>query len=73
MTDTDIDATDDAGAGASPAFDPRMLEALVCPQTHGVLTYDAQRQELVSRAAHLAYPIRGGIPVMLTNEAREID
>jgi uncharacterized protein len=56
-----------------PAFDPRMLESLVCPQTHGVLTYDAQRHELVSRAAHLAYPIRSGIPVMLTDEAREID
>lgn len=54
-------------------FDPRMLEALVCPQTHGMLSYDAERQELVSRAAHLAYPIRNGIPVMLVDEAREID
>ncbi len=54
-------------------FDPRMLEALVCPQTHGVLTYDAERQELVSKAAHLAYPIRGGIPVMLVDEARKIE
>lgn len=55
------------------AFDPRMLEALVCPQTHGMLSYDAERQELVSRAAHLAYPIRNGIPVMLADEARELD
>lgn len=55
------------------AFDPRMLEALVCPQTHGVLSYDTERQELVSRAAHLAYPIRNGIPVMLVDEARELD
>jgi len=54
-------------------FDPRMLEALVCPQTHGVLTYDAERQELVSKAAHLAYPIRGGIPVMLVDEARQVE
>ena len=54
-------------------FDRRMLEALVCPQTHGVLTYDAERQELVSKAAHLAYPIRGGIPVMLVDEARQVE
>jgi hypothetical protein len=50
-----------------------MLEALVCPQTHGVLVYDRERQELVSRAAHLAYPIRDGIPVMLASEARALD
>jgi uncharacterized protein len=60
-------------APASPGFDPRMLEALVCPQTHGVLIYDAERQELVSRAAHLAYPIRDGIPIMLASEARALD
>ena len=57
---------------SSPGFDPRMLEALVCPQTHGVLLYDAERQELVSRAAHLAYPIRDGIPIMLPEEARQL-
>ncbi|MDJ0627985.1 MAG: Trm112 family protein [Rhodobacter sp.] len=50
-----------------------MLEALVCPQTHAVLTYDAERQELVSKAAHLAYPIRNGIPVMLIDEARALE
>ena len=55
------------------SFDPRMLEALVCPQTRAVLSYDAERQELISRAAHLAYPIRDGIPVMLIDEARQID
>jgi hypothetical protein len=55
-----------------PAFDRRMLEALVCPVTHAVLTFDAERQELVSRAANLAYPIRDGIPIMLVSEAREI-
>jgi len=56
-----------------PEFDRRMLEALVCPVTHAVLHYDADRQELVSRAAHLAFPIRGGIPIMLVDEARQID
>jgi len=50
-----------------------MLEALVCPLTHATLRYDADRQELISRAAHLAYPIRDGIPIMLPDEAREID
>ncbi|MEY3959361.1 MAG: hypothetical protein RIR14_14 [Pseudomonadota bacterium] len=53
--------------------DRRMLEALVCPLTQAVLSYDAERQELVSKAAHLAYPIRDGIPVMLVSEARKID
>ena len=55
------------------AYDRRMLEALVCPQTHAPLRYDAEAQELISRAAHLAYPIRGGIPVMLVDEARSLD
>ncbi|WP_044044336.1 Trm112 family protein [Octadecabacter antarcticus] len=54
-------------------FDPKMLEALVCPQCQGRLTYDAAAQELTSKAAHLAYPIRGGIPVLLVDEARVID
>ncbi|EDZ47866.1 Trm112 family protein [Leisingera aquaemixtae] len=56
-----------------PAFDRRMLEALVCPLTQTVLDYDAQAQELISRAANLAFPIRNGIPVMLVDEARELD
>lgn len=56
-----------------PAPDRRMLAALVCPVTRGPLTWDAERQELVSRAAHLAFPVRGGIPIMLVSEAREID
>ncbi len=55
-----------------PLFDRRMLEALVCPVSQAVLTYDAERQELVSKAANLAYPIRDGIPIMLVSEAREI-
>ena len=57
----------------APAFDRRMLEALVCPLTQTVLEYDVQAQELVSRAANLAFPIRNGIPVMLVDEAREME
>lgn len=53
--------------------DRHMLEALICPQTHAVLTYDAEQQELISKAAHLAFPIRDGIPIMLVSEARKID
>lgn len=56
-----------------PAFDRRMLETLVCPVTRATLTYDAAQHELISRAAHLAYPLRDGIPIMLQSEAREID
>lgn len=54
-------------------FDRRMLEALVCPQTGARLSYDAATGELVSKAAHLAYPIRDGIPIMLVDEARKLD
>jgi len=53
--------------------DPKLLEMLVCPVTKGPLTYDRQRQELVSKSARLAYPIRDGIPIMLPEEARKID
>jgi uncharacterized protein len=56
-----------------PAFDRKMLEALVCPVTQGRLDYDAAAQELVSRTARLAFPIRNGIPIMLASEARETD
>ena len=51
----------------------RMLEALVCPVTQAVLSYDAERKELVSKAANLAFPVRDGIPIMLVSEARKID
>jgi uncharacterized protein len=54
-------------------FDRRMLEALICPRTQTTLSYDAEKQELVSKAAGLAYPIRNGIPVMLVDEARVLD
>jgi uncharacterized protein YbaR (Trm112 family) len=56
----------------SNAVDRRMLEALVCPVTHGPLEYDAARAELVSRKAALAFPIRDGIPIMLVSEARSL-
>ena len=52
--------------------DPRLLEILVCPVTHGPLEYDRDKAELISRSARLAYPIRDGVPVMLPEEAREL-
>ncbi|MFN3614540.1 MAG: Trm112 family protein [Rubrimonas sp.] len=54
------------------AVDRRMLEALVCPVTHGPLEYDPIRAELISRKAALAFPIRDGIPIMLASEARPL-
>ena len=52
--------------------DPKLLEILVCPLTRTMLRYDGERQELISRVAGLAYPIRGGVPIMLASEAREL-
>ena len=54
------------------SVDPKLLELLVCPITKTRLVYDADKQELVSRVAGLAYPIRDGIPIMLADEAREL-
>lgn len=54
------------------AMDSKLLELLVCPVTKGPLTFDRERQELISRSARLAYPVRDGIPVMLENEARPL-
>jgi hypothetical protein len=54
------------------AIHPKLLEILVCPLTGAPLIYDAERQELISRAARLAYPIRQGIPIMLPEEARAL-
>ncbi len=54
-------------------IDPKLLEILVCPLTKGPLEYDRKAQELISRNAGLAYPIRDGIPVMLTEEARKLE
>jgi uncharacterized protein YbaR (Trm112 family) len=54
------------------AVDPKLLEILVCPLTKGTLSYDRDKQELISREAGLAYPIRDGIPIMLVDEARQL-
>lgn len=54
-------------------LDPKLLELLVCPLTKTTLDYDAERQELISRTARLAFPIRDGIPIMLPEEARRLD
>ena len=56
-----------------PMVDPKLLEILVCPQSHGPLTYDRERQELISEQAGLAYPVRDGIPILLVDEARRLD
>lgn len=53
-------------------IDPRLLEVLVCPVTHGPLDYDRARSELISKRAKLAYPIRDGVPIMLPEEARDL-
>lgn len=58
---------------AAERLDRKVLEVLVCPVTRGILDYDMAAQELVSRGAGLAYPIRNGIPVMLVDEARKLD
>ena len=58
---------------AKKSVDPKLLEILVCPVTRGPLEYDEAAQELISRKAGLAYPIRDGIPVMLADEARQLD
>jgi len=55
------------------SVDPKLLEILVCPLTKSRLEYDAEKQELISRAAKLAYPIRDGIPIMLPEEARRLE
>lgn len=58
---------------APSSFDRRMLDALICPITHTTLEYDANQQELISKSANLAFPIRNGIPVMLVDEARPLE
>jgi uncharacterized protein YbaR (Trm112 family) len=63
-------APSDRPAGS---IDPKLLEILVCPLTKGPLEYDMDKQELISRSAKLAYPIRDGIPIMLPEEARALD
>ncbi len=63
----------DTSPANGPQLDRRMLEALTCPLTQGPLTYDAAAQELISRNAGMAFPIREGIPIMLESEARALE
>lgn len=71
MSESDDDVP--LGPSAPPArVDPKLLEILVCPLTKTSLAYDAEKQELISRAARLAYPIRNGVPIMLPDEARPL-
>lgn len=65
--------TEDARSAPQSGVDPRLLEILVCPVTRAPLEYDKEKNELVSRKAGLAYPIRDGIPIMLEDEARTLD
>jgi uncharacterized protein YbaR (Trm112 family) len=65
--------TDIPRTGGPHTFDRRMLEALVCPVTQTGLRYDAERQELMSKAGGLGFPIRDGIPIMLVDEARSLN
>jgi uncharacterized protein len=67
------DLPTDLPAIIPPPYDRKMLEALVCPLTQGLLIYDAERAELVSKSANLAFPIRDGIPIMVVGEARQIE
>jgi len=62
----------DSGRVNKNPVDPKLLELLVCPVTKGTLEWDAAKQELISRRARLAYPVRDGVPVMLPSEAREL-
>ncbi|HTI03058.1 MAG TPA: Trm112 family protein [Acidisoma sp.] len=63
----------EAAAPVPQPVDPRLLEILVCPLSKQPLVYDREHDELISRAAGLAYPIRGGIPIMLPDEARALE
>lgn len=72
MTDKDDISTDTAQSGAG-VIDPKMLSLLVCPLTKQSLTFDREACELISKSAGLAYPVRGGIPIMLPSEARSLD
>ena len=60
-------------SGEKTPVDPKLLEILVCPLTKGPLSYDREADELISRQAGLAYPIRNGIPIMLPDEARPLE
>ncbi|MCB8880515.1 Trm112 family protein [Acidisoma cellulosilytica] len=72
MNDITGETAEETAVPAQPV-DPRLLEILVCPLSKQPLVYDRDRGELISRAAGLAYPIRGGIPIMLPDEARALE
>lgn len=72
MTDLPDPSASTARELEAPEVDPRLLEVLVCPLTRGVLDYDRDAGELVSRQARLAYPVRDGVPIMLPEEARPL-
>jgi uncharacterized protein len=65
--------TPDAPRANDSGLDPKLLEILVCPHSRGPLEYDREAGELISRQAGLAYPIREGVPIMLVEEARQLD
>jgi len=67
-----MDGMNQSESGQEPGVDPRLLEVLVCPVSRSALTYDREANELISRSAGLAYPIRNGVPVMLREEARDL-
>ena len=73
MSDKELKSSSSDAAPEPSRIDPRLLEILVCPITKTTLEYDAPHQELISRAAKLAYPIRDGIPIMLPEEARSLE
>lgn len=70
---TETTEADDSTPPKHSGVDPRLLEILVCPVTRSPLVYDREANELISRKAGLAYPIRDGIPIMLEDEARTLD
>jgi uncharacterized protein YbaR (Trm112 family) len=76
MSEPQNEPHNETAAGAdhavAPGIDPKLLEILVCPLTKATLEYDADKQELISKQARLAYPIRDGIPIMLPEEARQL-
>ncbi|WP_223477566.1 Trm112 family protein [Oricola indica] len=73
MSKTTADLPEEGRAEKSEGIDPKLLDLLVCPLTKTRLTFDRERCELVSDAAKLAYPVRGGVPIMLPSEARSLD
>lgn len=73
MTEPQLPQTTAQSPSGGFRIDPKLLEILVCPLTKTTLEYDAANQELISRAARLAYPIRDGVPIMLPEEARALE